>query len=61
MERYSGSARTWLAQAVEDCKKKLMARDRDLTKLEAHRQAIRLTEKENPEIVQKYRLDVRSV
>jgi phage shock protein A len=61
MERYyTGSPRTCLAQAVEDAKKELMARDRDLTELAAHRKAIELTVKANPEIVKSYRMDARS-
>ncbi len=61
MDRYyTGSPRTCLAQAVEDRKKELMARDHGLTELAAHRRAIELTVKANPEIVKSYRMDVKS-
>jgi hypothetical protein len=61
MERYGRSARIWFAQAVEETKRELMARDPRLTELEAHRQAIKAVEKKDPGIARRYRQDVQSL
>ena len=57
---YSRRPRERLAQAVEDRKKELMSRDRNLSELDAHRQAMALVAKEEPDLMQSYRLDVKS-
>ena len=46
-----------LANLVEDKKKELMARCSELTALEAHRLAIRVVLKTNPDVITLYRAE----
>jgi hypothetical protein len=57
---FRGSPRECLAQVVEDRKRELMSRDRNLSELEAHRRASDLAVKENPDLLRAYRADSQS-
>jgi hypothetical protein len=57
---FHGTARDCLAGAVEHVKRTLLSRNPDLVEMEAHRSAIKIVAKGNPELLAKYRGDEKS-